>query len=437
MLTAQTMNTAVPVDTFRSGDTAAALERLQDSPLVCDGKVNMLSLGVIRDHLGSRWPSRAEQVHDHVARTLARHLGHSGYYFQISDTDFVVVELRGDRYAAQASCFTYMRDLLRHFFGKDAPADIEIREVTRIGGGQIDAKTVVANLATLPCGQETGAGPAAAAEAPSYAGPADRWSALENLPEMGAPVSEARRAGIGDGTTPFVSQTGRRLQISMHLSPAFRLNGSVEIGACIRRRIVDLETREPLGELDRARLSPRDLERIDAATIAGAIARCRSTEKPLPMVMAPVFYSTLASRRTRTDMIARLQQAKAQINTQLVCEITDLDGAPLNALYNSCSILRRFCYAVFGRVSDVNPRSVGALRGAGFNGLTVRYQGPRDPASLFAELKLLVDLCRPVSQKVLTTDLERPEEMIIAHLAGATHAALRDSPIDGPMSARD
>ncbi len=399
MLSGQAAERMSPLETFRDGEVSTALERLEGSPLVAAGKVNLLALDIIRDRLGERWPGKCEQVHEHVVKSLSRHLGQNGLFFRVSATEYVVIQPQADRYAAHGSCLTYMRDLLQHFLGQAAPKDIEIREVTEIRGGGICARPIDPSLFSVP---RADVRPEEPKSIPSAAEAKDRWR-------------------------PFLSDDGRTLHVSTALSPAFRLNGLVQIGYRMSRRVIDTRTHEVLDEVERSRLPSSDIGRIDMTTMARAMHRIQSdlSDKAPPMLMVPASYTTLASRRGRGAMIARLREAKATLSSQLVCEIADLDGVPINALYSICSILRPFCYAIFGSVSEINPRAAGALRGAGLNGLTVRYQGPRDPTSVFAELEALISVCSPVCRTIMITDLEQAQELAVAQLAGATHASLR------------
>ena len=58
---------------FASADARQALERIQASEMLAEGKVCLLGLDAVRQRLGPRWPGRREMVHQYIQGALRRH----------------------------------------------------------------------------------------------------------------------------------------------------------------------------------------------------------------------------------------------------------------------------------------------------------------------------------------------------------------------------
>src|SRR3954471_12095292 len=89
---------AASIDHIVDAEATSALERLESSTLVQEGKVSLIGLNSIKARLQARWPARAEQVHEHVQKSLARFLGEDGYFFRLSQTDYLVVQPERSRF---------------------------------------------------------------------------------------------------------------------------------------------------------------------------------------------------------------------------------------------------------------------------------------------------------------------------------------------------
>src|SRR5262249_4631191 len=155
----------------------------------------IIALDAIRDRLGLRWESRRQQVHEHVERTLSRRLRIGGWFAQISDVDYVVVQPELTRYAAHASCLSYMRDLLEHFLGRSTLGDCKISEVTWFEPGRTEAHEL---------------DPRAVADVA-------REEARRATPLRPGEETEAARAD-----NPFTAASGELLRVSLRLDPLFR-----------------------------------------------------------------------------------------------------------------------------------------------------------------------------------------------------------------------
>jgi hypothetical protein len=406
--------TTAPLETIgvariAAADVQTALARLGRSPLVIEGKVSIIALDAIRDRFGPRWEGRRQQVHEHVERTLSRHLRIGGWFAQISDVDYIVVQPELTRYAAQASCLSYMRDLLEHFLGRFSLSECKIREVTWLEPGRIEAHEL---------------DPKAIADAA-------REEARRAVPLRSGDETEAAHAD-----NPFTAASGERLRVSLRLDPLFRLTDFVQVGYRLNRRVIDVRSGEVLSHDALSRLTTFDLEKIDLATIARGISRLRSERAKAsePSLILPVAFPTLASQKARRALIACLKSARETIPVRVSCEISRLEGVPPNALYSAAGMMKPFCDGVIGGVEKPR-RSAAALSGAGLAGLAFTYAGPsgEDVHRMAAALEPEIEAAAKVSNRVLVLGLRSPHELSLAAILGASWATLRGG--DHPASA--
>jgi hypothetical protein len=392
---------AIGVERLAAADTQSALARLADSPLAAEGKVVIIALDAIRDRLGPRWEARSQHVHDHVERTLSRHLRVGGWFARISDVDYVVIQPGLTRYAAQASCLSYMRDLLEHFLGRFSISDCKIREATRLEPGRIEARELD----------------------PQSVLDAAREEVRRTTPLRPGDEAEAARAD-----NPFTAASGEFLRVSLRLDPLFSLSEFVQVGYRLNRRVIDVRSGEALSHEALSRLTTFDLEKIDLATIARGLSRLKSERAKAsePSLVLPVAFPTLASQKARRALIACLKGACETFPVRVSCEISRLEGVPPNALYSAVGMMKPFCDGVIGGVEKPR-RSAAALRGAGLAGLAFAYTGPsgEDFERMVAALGPDIEAAAGVSNRVLVLGLRSQRELSLAAILGATHATLR------------
>src|SRR5471032_212517 len=130
------------VSRVAAADARQALERLQSSSILGEGKVCLMSLDAIRERLAARWEVRRDRVYDHAQQTLRRQLGPHGFFLRISETDFLVAQPNVGRIAGQAYCLNCLREVLTYFLGEALTGDVMVHEVTSIEGGHIAALTL-------------------------------------------------------------------------------------------------------------------------------------------------------------------------------------------------------------------------------------------------------------------------------------------------------
>jgi hypothetical protein len=391
----------VAADRFAEADLKAAIDRLAGTPLASEGKVAIIGLDAIRSRFGERWPGRSRQVHEHVERTLARYLRVGGWFAQVSDVDYLVVQPDLTRYANQASCLSYLRDLMEHFLGRFSMADIKVREVISFADGCIDARDLDPREVAEAAREET------------------RRNARPK------PADELDATGAEN---PFTAASGELLRVSCRLDPLFRLSDFVQVGYRLNRRVIDEGTGEVLSHDALSRLATLDLEKMDLATIARGFSRLKSERAKAsePSLVIPVNFPTLASQRARRALIACLKGARQTTPVRVSCEISRLEGVPTNALYSAVGMMKPFCDGVIGGVEKPQ-KSASALRGVGLAGVAFEYSGPsgEDPDRMVAILGPAVDAALTVSSRVMVLGLKSPRELGLAAIMGASHATLR------------
>ena len=334
-----------------SADAQQALERIQASSLLAEGKVCLMSLDAIRDRLGPRWDARRDRVYDHAHQSMRKALGPHCFFLRVSETDFLVAQPSVGRIAGQAGCLNCLRDVLTYFLGEALLADIVVHEVTSLAEGRIGAQTL---------------DPAAVdAEAPALPQAA---VSPRRAPETASPDLEGVMSL--DRWTPFVAHDGARLRASCQLEPVIQLKTYGRIGYRLRRRILTLPAETPLSRADQLKLTSGDIERIDFATLARGLNRIEQEPESArqPSLILPVSFATLSSKRGRATLAEFFRAAQENVQRGLICEVCDIEGVPPSTMLAVTSLMRPFCLFMIGRLAapPVNgPFGAGGHRPAG------------------------------------------------------------------------
>jgi hypothetical protein len=382
-----------------AADARQALERIQASPMLSEGRVCLLGLDAVRERLGARWDGRRDMVYEHLQATLRRQLGVHGFFLRISETDFLVAQPGVSRQAGQAYCLNVLREVLTYFLGEALLADIVVHEVNSIDGGHIGARQL-----------DAGALEAQAAAAPAAATP--------RAAQPSATISQ-------DRWTPFVSQDGRRLRASCQLEPVFQLKTYGRIGYRMTRRVLQLPAETPLAPAELRSLTAPDVERIDFAVLARGLNRLQQEEGDRqPSLILPVSYGTLVSKRGRATLVEFFRAAQANVQQGLICEVCDIEGVPPGALLAATSLMRPFCLFITGRLHAPPVAPLTSLKDAGLQGLSVQcppHLVTEDAFGVFA--RGVVAAAKPAVRAVMLTGIAGPRLAAIASLHGATHAS--------------
>jgi hypothetical protein len=369
------------------------------SPLLASGQINLISLDAIAERLEARWEARRESVYDYTERMLERHIGETGHFLRVSDTDFLVVLPQERKFAAQARCLRYLREVLTFFLGEARPRDMTVREVTRISRDGLQAMLVDPAVVTLGAEREK----TQEVETPRTAGTVDRW-------------------------TPFVASDGRSVRVSCVLEPVFELKNYVRIGNRIARRVIRTGSEEALTAAELQNLSRGDIEKIDFATIARGLDRLRteaSDQRPLSLII-PVSYISLSNRQGRASLAALFENAKAFVRTGVICEVCDIESVPQPALLTATSLIKPYCMFLVGHLSAEPGRGLGNLREAGLQAVSFEApQGIVGDAEFLGWAKAAIGAGKLIARSVMIYRLASPRHAGIAALLGASHASLR------------
>jgi len=374
-------------------DAAAALAPYAGSPLLDAGQLNLISLDAIATR--PRWPVRRDAVHDYAARTLTRHLAEQGSFLRVSDTDFLVIMPGERKFAAQARCLRYLGEILTYFLGEAHPADLAVRCVSAIGAHGLEARLV--DPAAVGVAAEREDREARAAEAAS---------------ERGA---------------PFTAADGTRVRVSCVLEPVFELKRFARIGNRIARRVIRMSDEVALSAVQLANLSRADIEKIDVATIARGVDRLRSQgqERELTLII-PVSFTSLSNRGSRAALAGLLGEAKALVETGVICEVRDIEAVPQTALVEATSLIKPYCMFLTGGLAAAPGPALANLKDTNLHALS--FEAPAQvggDAEFLGWAREAVTSAKRVVRSAMIYRVGTARQAGLAAMVGATHASLR------------
>jgi len=390
-----------------AADLATSLEQFEDSALLSEGKVNLISLETVVQRLGVRWPARRDQVYDHVERTLEKHLGMQGYYARVSETDFLICQPELGRFSAQAGCLRCLREILHYFLGDGQAANNSVHQVTKLTRDGITAEQVDARHAERQGEVEEAQQRQVAAEAKAKAAQArtmDQWS-------------------------PFVASDGRELRVSCTLEPVFELKTFGRIGFRMARRVLVVGSEEALTPTAVANLSRADLLRIDLATVARGMDRLKSGEgaEREPSLVIPVSFATLSNQRARAEIAVAFKNASGLVQRGIISDICDIEGVPQGALLSAVSLIRPFSLFVVGRLNATppGPATIAQLKGSGLNALSFECPDHSSDSEFLEWAKATIEAAKHVTKPVLAYGAGTARRAGMLGLLGATHASVK------------
>ena len=384
---------------FNGAGFETVVEQFRASPLLAEGKVNIIALDAIAERLGGRWAARQELVHDHAQKVLRRELGPNAAVQRINDTEYLVVQPDDSRLAGQTRCLNGLREILHHFLGAAAVADIKVHSVTRITNDRVFGQRL--DVAVVEA--EQAAASVSGHEDSPRSSELDRW-------------------------TPFVTSNGRRVGVSCSLEPVIQLKSYGRIGYRVARRVVRLPDGASLSRRDFESLSQRDLEKIDFATMARGIERVRSAgpnNKP-PVLILPVSHATVQSRRGRATVAALLRQGRNDVHHGLICELFGFDGASIAALLDTIAALRPFCLHVIGHLDAYPAQDIRGLDAARLNGVSVQCPPVVGDAEFIGWIRDFVVLGRRVAKVLFIVQVPSLGHARLAASLGVSHATLAE-----------
>jgi len=390
-----------------SADAESQLARFSDPVLLHRGKINLISLEAIQKALADKWLQRKDQVFAFADRLLHRSLAGVGVFIRVSDTDFFIIHPQMSRYAGQAACLRYLREILTHFLGDDAAAVSGVLQVTRIGKGRLEAAPV---------------DPIFAEEA-SARGETGETDDAHDL--AGLDLEHAPKATTVNRWTPFVASDGRQLRISATLEPVYELKGFTRIGFRMIRRVIVIGTGEELSARQVSALSSNDILRADLATFTRGIDRLRvdGGERQLSLIV-PLSFSSLSSQRGRAELVAPLKEAGGLVKLGVICEILDIEGVPAGALLSAAALVRPFSLLVVGHLEAPSAKSFARLSGAHLQALSFECPQNLGEAEFVGWANTTVAAARKVARSVIVYRAPTPQLAGVLAGYGATHVSL-------------
>jgi hypothetical protein len=396
------------VDRIASASARDTLDRITNAESLGSGVVNMIGLDAIRREMGDRWKQKSPRVWEHVERELERALGPPGIFLRVDDINYLVAQPGEEGFAAQAVCLGVLQEVLKFFLGEFRPADIAVRMVTSVSGGEI---------ASTPLD------PAAMRRQPA------REALATTAPEHAAEAVTGPLADHAPPPKPWRPPlAGRASQVS--LAPPQREPFDLRLGVApvwnLRRGVITSFVIDRTGAPDKTEAA--DLEEMDVATLAyvSVLLDEHATQGGPLALHVPISFASLATQRSRERLLRLTQPVREAMRATVLIEIDGLDaGVPPSRLIEVVGLVRSLCAGVLGRTRP-SRSAFEAVRGCGLRGVVADAALLRlDTGDGAGRLKAYASIARDVAPNVIIHGLPRPEMVDAAGAAGFTHASTR------------
>ncbi|WP_133255055.1 hypothetical protein [Phenylobacterium hankyongense] len=366
-----------------------------DARLLADGQITLISLDVLVEQMGPRWPMRRLQVEKHVERLLARELTGAATFLKVSDADYLVCQPDVARLSGQVACLRLVREVLDHFLGTTVRAVEGVFEATALGAGGVEARAIsVADLLAAEAAEK---------------------------------VERQRAADLERATSPFAVSDGTSVLVSCTLESVVELRANSVIGYRLCRRVSVAKTGEVLPPSQIAGLAGVDILRIDLATMVQGLSKVRALATPPPSLIVPVSYACLSSQRGRTEIVDVIQEAQGCVRHGVIVEIFDVEGAPQASLQEVVASIRPIALFVAARLAPSPPISIRHLRGVGLRALAFECPPAQSDGEFIGWAQARIRMAKHVASAVLLYGAPASFATPPGRLSelGATHASLR------------
>ena len=238
------------------------------------------------------------------------------------------------------------------------------------------------------------------------------------------PIEEAPPPA--DPSAPFVTADGRELRVTATLDPVFEAKGFSRIGFRLIRRVMAIRYNgeDELAPQQVSQLSTAELLRVDLATIARGVGRLDAEKGPQLSLVIPISYTSLASMKGRTELIAQLKEAGGLVKLGVICEILDVDGVPPSVLLSVASLVKPFALLVVGCVADTNPKAILRLEGSGLQAVSFACPADLGEQEFQAWAAITLQAARKVARSVLVYGAGTPARAGILAALGASHVSV-------------
>lgn len=389
-----------PTRTSRTITAARAEDLLpfQAPGVLAAGQVLLLSLDALAEHLGGAWQGRRTEAYDCVGRILAKRLRIEDPFQRISETDFLVAQPTATGPAAEEKAVRILAEIIEHFFGEAEPADLRLFTVSRVNATKVLCSPLDAGDIRARAKQRKARDEAVGADILS----GERWA-------------------------PFITTDGRKVRPSCVLEPVFEITSRHRIGYRLRRKLVDMASKEPLSFAQQHGLTRADTLRIDRAILARGIERLNSAtagEAALSLVV-PVSYLSLTHPEAGAQFSRMFARARHAVSAGVICEIYDIEGISQSALAKAIALVRPWSLFVTGYLAEEAPRATPAMKAAGIQVLS--FTAPpsvESDAEFIGWLSPALRHARRVGRSVMVYGCHSQRRMALAGMLGATHASL-------------
>lgn len=359
-----------------------------------------IDVSAIETRMGSRWARRAEQVWEHLERSLDRRLRGNEMRERVAATIMIVAMQRESRAEAIAIATHALQDTLHFFLGSAPLEDIRVSEVAGVHGEMVQCRALGASEIEQ----------AAAA-----------WTAKPPASSDGSP----RRSP----TVTIITSSGRALDVMISVESIQQLRTDRALVLRAAPHITDAGSHRRLTSLERQHLDFGDIAAIDAAVLGLARQLWEAESHGGPMVV-PISFNTVSRNAARNKLLADAGIIADESRAILICEIIDIvKGTPTGRVREVLALTKAFCRGIFIETQD--PTALRAeLSGWPILGLTFDASDWADDLRT-APLKRLVAFAaagKGYARSLIAHGLPSPQLLPMCKQAGLSHAAARSAP---------
>lgn len=407
------------------GDSAEVIERLRETHADALGRAYLLRLDLLVERLGTKWKAKRDLVFDHMKSSFERKFQEPNWCIKINDDCFLAVILTLGEHKGALSAAELWYATGQFFVGDVSRARVPLYEAI---AADVD------RMQLIPIDLNTYFDRAEARPFVKVATP---------LPAAPEPLASRQPMAVGTMTKiqssapsgAVLTIGGRQLRIASSVEPVFEMKKLTMIGHRFEPSIVDVATNVGLDARALSTMDWGDREQIDVANIEQGVMllQTRSPEQRKLVMIIPAAFSTFASAKARSRFMPLVLRAGQEMGLKVLFEVRNLNGVPPGRASEIASMLKPFCMTTMGHAL-AEPRAISALKGCGFAGACIDYDGARrDDAALESYLASLNTAARASTGACMIKGLDNLHQMAVARLAGVSHASVKSSAL---MTAR-
>jgi hypothetical protein len=381
---------------------APVAQRLAGSELVARGSVNVISVKAIKTWAGEWWAQKRGDVWTYVERKLSEHLDRQDMRARISDSEFLIAMNHDQGLAAQATSVKILEDVLTHLLGAAEVADLGIRSVIGVEGGEAVCKRIDPAIV--------------------LAARARRDSRRSPVRLAVDPTDESRRTPVA-----FTTAGGAALRVDFTLEHLVSLRRDITTAIRIEPMVTHLASGRQASSRALTKLSDRDVAFIDESTLKYASVFARSAQGPTtPELILPASFRTLGTQRGRDLLTGTAGLSLSLLRGGVMIELVDVTrGTPAGRLLEVVGLLRALTRGVIARVPP-DKEALRVLRDARLAGLTLDASDLAGAASNIAmDIMAFGRDARGLAPMTILQGLPQDGYFAAAETAGLTHAGLR------------